>query len=278
MVRGDIMAKKRKRGDFPRFSLRDKIRRRKDGKREEDFHWDWEEEERYREPRDPWSRFPLSSLVDMHKFLWEKTLVTVVFLIFVYLLSFFSFPLAVTLREAVYHAAAENLDITRYSGHMEPVFSGIRELYPFGFLEEKVLEEEPSGDPGEKDMQFVLPVEGPVAGKFGLREDPFTGTRQMHYGIDLMGAPREPVVSIEDGQVSAVYEHPLQGHTVEVSHQGQITSYYAGLGEVVIEENTPVNRGETIGFLKEEDNPLLHFQIREMGHPVDPLDYFPGTG
>ncbi len=278
MVRGDIMAKKRKRGDFPRFSLRDKIRKRKDEKREDEFHWDWEEEEKYREPRDLWSKFPLSSLVDMHKFLWEKTLVIVVFLIFVYLLSFFSFPLAVTLRETIYHAAAENLDISRYTQHMEPVFSGVRELYPFGFLEEKVPEEEPSGDPKEKDMQFVLPVEGLVAGKFGLREDPFTGTSQMHYGIDLMGAPQESVISVESGQVSAVYEHPLHGHTVEVSHQGQITSYYAGLGEVVVEENDPVNRGDTIGFLKEEDNPLLHFQIREMGHPVDPLDYFPGTG
>lgn len=278
MVRGDIMAKKRKRGDFPRFSLRDKIQKRKIEKGEDDFHWDWEDEDNYREDKDIWSRFPLNNLVYMHKYLWEKTLCIVVILIFVYLLSFFSFPLAVTLREKIHHAAVENLDISAYSENIMPVISGVRGLYPFGFLEERIPEDGPSGDTKEKELQFMLPVEGLVAGKYGLREDPFTGTNQMFYGVDLMGSPQGTVVSVESGQITAVYEHHLYGYTVEVSHQEGFTSVYASLGEVLVKENDPIKQGETIGFLKEEDNPLLHFQIRKMGHPVDPLDYLPGTG
>lgn len=279
MVRGEIMAKKRKRGDFPRFSLRDKIQKRKIEKGEDDFHWDWEEDNNYGDYKDLWSRFPLNNLAYMHKYLWEKTILIVVALIFVYLLSFFSFPLAMNLREKIYHTAVENLDISGYSEQILPVFSGVRELHPFGFfLDERIPEEEPSEDPVREDLRFTLPVEGLIAGKFGLREDPFTGTSQMYYGVDLMGSFQGTVVSVESGQVTAVYEHHQKGQTVEVSHQEGFTSVYAGLGEVLVKENDSIKQGETLGFLKEEDNPLLHFQIRKMGHPVDPLDYLPGTG
>ncbi len=278
LLRGEIMARKKKRGDFPRFSLRDKIEKRKKENNQEDLNWDWDYEDDYREPKDLWTRFPLSNLVYMHKYLWEKTLAIVVLLIFVYLLSFFSFPLAVTLSEKIYDTTTENMSVSGFSEHFEPVFRGVREIYPFGFLEETHPEETESlGQEEEKTLDFVLPVQGVIAGRYGLREDPFTGTNQMHYGVDLMGSSGGTVVSVETGKVKGIYRDNNYGLTVEIEHQEGFNSVYSGLGEIIVEESDPVTKGQNIGFFKEEDNPLLHFQIRKLGHPIDPLDYLPGT-
>ncbi|UNC90924.1 M23 family metallopeptidase [Candidatus Contubernalis alkaliaceticus] len=272
------MTRKKKRGDFPRFSLREKIQKRKKENNQEEHNWDWDYEEDYREPKDLWTRFPLSNLVYMHKYLWEKTLAIVVLLIFVYLLSFFSFPLAVTVREKIYDTTTEHMNLPGYSRHLESVFKGMSEIYPFGFLEEKTPEEPEALEQGkEKQLDFVLPIQGVIAGKFGLRDDPFTGISQMYYGVDLMGPSEGTVVSVETGKVKGIYQDNIYGQTVEVEHQKGFNSVYSGLGEIIVDESDPVEKGQTIGFLKEEDNPLLHFQIRKLGHPVDPLDYFPGT-
>jgi len=208
----------------------------------------------------------------MHKYMWEKLIGIIIFLILIYLLNFFNLPLAGNLKAAIYDTAVQDFQFEKIQTY--PVFNRLKNLYPFGL----------SGDDGENSNeevvlkpQLIFPVEGAVAGKYGLRKDPFTGVTQMFYGIDFTTVSRAPVTASASGQVIKIYEQPVYGLTVEIEHVSGISCIYAMLGEVLVEETDSVQQGKIIGYTAEEENPLLHFQIRKEGHPVDPQDYFSGT-
>ena len=68
-------------------------------------------------------------------------------------------------------------------------------------------------------------------------------------------------------------EHPELGLVVYLDHGGGLETLYAHCQEVLVAENQPVRRGDTIATVGETGlaaNPHLHFEIRERGVNVDP--------
>ncbi len=269
------MAKKRKRGETPRFSLREKLNKRKSDDEENSF-WDYDEEEEDEWETDIWDSFPLNNLISMHKYLWEKTLGIIIFLIVLYLFNFFNFPLAQGIKGKLYQATIQHIEITDYSERIASVFQGLPHLTPF--VSDVSVKESDESDDIEKtgilDFQFILPVEGSVAGKYGLREDPFSGVSRMCYGIDIITSPEAQVAAAAPGVVKEVGEHSIYNRMVKIEHESGISCVYGNLGEVMVEENDSVEPGDMIGFMLGEENPLLHFQLRKEGRPVDPLNFF----
>ncbi len=261
------MVKKRRRNETPRFSLRDKLNKRK-LEEDDDYYFD-DLEERQVEDAPLFEKFPFSNLMYMHTYMWEKVMGIIVFLIVIYMLNIINLPLAGNLKEAVHDITVQNFQFDNIQLH--PVFNGLKDIYPFASTNkngENVTEEVLS------KPELIFPVEGAIAGKYGLRKDPFTGVTQMYYGIDLTTASRAPVVAAASGQIVKIYEKPALGLTVEIEHPGGISCIYAMLGEITVEEKDLVQQGQIIGYTAEEENPLLHFQIRKEGHPVDPQDYY----
>ncbi len=260
--------KRKKKGLVPKFSLRDKLNRRK--ATEEDYTWDYQaEEEEQKRDRNIWGMFPFSSFLCIHKYLWEKTLGIFIFLLFIYLLTIFSFPGVLTLRGIIYNAVTEDLQVENLSQRVQEVFRGDN-LIPLN------LQEEEEGEVKERkgeDLSFYLPLEGSLAGKYGLRDDPFTEVSRMHYGIDLVGSPGAAVKAAAPGEVEGIYQDPLHGLTITIIHPYEYTTLYGGLEEAVVEKGERVEGSSTLGFLREEENPLLHFQLRKQGHPLYPEKY-----
>lgn len=259
------MIKRRRKSRTFCFSLRDKLNDRKLDK-EDDLYWD-DPEVKQEEDTPLVEKFPFSNLIYMHKYMWEKVTGIIIFLFLIYLLNFFNYPLAGNLKETIYGITVQNIQFDNLQVH--PVFKELRDFYPFTLT---THEEENSSK--EPEPEFIFPVEGAIAGKYGLRKDPFTGVTQMYYGIDLAAAPGAPVAAVASGQVVKIYEKPVCGLTVEIEHAGGISSIYAMLGEITVKENNLVEKGQIIGCAAEEENPLIHFQIRKEGHPVDPQNYF----
>ena len=100
-------------------------------------------------------------------------------------------------------------------------------------------------------------------------------------GVDIASGDGETfdVVASLSGEVSEVKEDPLLGNVVVMSHEDDITTYYASLGEVGVEPGTKVEQGEKIGtagknLFSEESGTHVHFEIRKGETEVNPEEFF----
>lgn len=87
------------------------------------------------------------------------------------------------------------------------------------------------------------------------------------------------VVASLSGEVVEVKEDPLLGNVVVLSHEDDVKTYYASLGDVEVDAGDEVKQGETIGvsgknLFTKEDGVHVHFELRKDGTEVDPEKYF----
>jgi|CZCB01.1.fsa_nt_gi murein DD-endopeptidase MepM/ murein hydrolase activator NlpD len=150
--------------------------------------------------------------------------------------------------------------------------------YPAGWL--PVYNPQTKGDadlpprPTEAGQAMMLmPVEGEITSGFGWRYHPVLEEESFHYGIDIGAPAGTSIRAAAGGLVSRVEEHPELGLVVYLDHGGGLETLYAHCQEVLVAENQPVRRGDTIATVGETGlaaNPHLHFEIRERGVNVDP--------
>jgi lipoprotein NlpD len=100
-------------------------------------------------------------------------------------------------------------------------------------------------------------------------------------GIDIAGKAGQPIVASADGRVvysgSAIRGY---GRMLIVKHNDQYVSVYAHAAELLVKEGQAVSRGQRIAEMgsTDADRVKLHFEIRRMGRPIDPLRYLPAEG
>jgi lipoprotein NlpD len=100
-------------------------------------------------------------------------------------------------------------------------------------------------------------------------------------GIDIAGKPGQPILATADGRVvysgSAIRGY---GRMLIVKHNDQYVSVYAHASELLVKEGQAVTRGQRIAEMgsTDADRVKLHFEIRRMGRPIDPLRYLPAEG
>lgn len=113
----------------------------------------------------------------------------------------------------------------------------------------------------------------PTAGKVGT---PFVeGTSK---GIDIPAKTGQPVLAASGGTVTLVSNAVRgYGNLVVIKHSQTLLSVYAHNSKVLVEEKQTVTKGQKIAEVgaTDTDSPKLHFEIRRMGKPVDPLKFLP---
>jgi lipoprotein NlpD len=97
-------------------------------------------------------------------------------------------------------------------------------------------------------------------------------------GIDIAGRAGQPVVATAAGKV--VYAGAgLRGYgkLVIVKHNNTFLSAYAHNNDILVKEGQQVSRGQKIAEMGDTDSDQvkLHFEIRRLGKPVDPLKFLP---
>ncbi|HTH94777.1 MAG TPA: peptidoglycan DD-metalloendopeptidase family protein [Rhodocyclaceae bacterium] len=113
----------------------------------------------------------------------------------------------------------------------------------------------------------------PTAGKVGT---PFSESGSK--GIDIPAKLGQPVYAAAGGTVTLVSNAVRgYGNLVVIKHSPTWLSVYAHNGKVLVEEKQTVTKGQKIAEVgaTDADSPMLHFEIRRMGKPVDPLKYLP---
>jgi len=127
----------------------------------------------------------------------------------------------------------------------------------------------PADDASEK-IDWVWPTAGKVIAGF-------SETANLK-GIDIAGKAGQAVVASAPGKV--VYAGTgLRGYgkLIIVKHNATYLSAYAHNREILVKEGQAVTRGQKIAEMGDTDasGVKLHFEIRRLGKPMDPLRYLP---
>ena len=122
----------------------------------------------------------------------------------------------------------------------------------------------------------IWPVRGYFSSSFGMRNDPFTGEREMHYGIDVSTVTGRPVVASADGIVLYASRRGTYGNIVVIDHKFGVMTRYAHLSGFNTRAGQQVKRGDVVGYVGNTGRsraPHLHYEVWVQDRPVTPLDY-----
>ena len=133
-----------------------------------------------------------------------------------------------------------------------------------------------------QEISDSVPVHLPVSGNFrqssgfGNRNDPFSGSRAFHSGLDFAAPSGTTVLSAGKGVVSFVGQKSGYGNVVEVTHANGLVTRYAHLSGFLSEEGQAVNTGTPIakvGSTGRSTGPHLHFEVRKADQALNPKTF-----
>lgn len=118
-------------------------------------------------------------------------------------------------------------------------------------------------------VTFFIPVKGLISNKFNAEEG--------HYGIDLVGAPDEPVLATLSGTVILATWSLETGYVIQIQHDNNLISIYKHNSVLLKSSGDHVNAGESIAIIGNSGElstgPHLHFELWHNGVPLNPEDY-----
>ena len=125
-------------------------------------------------------------------------------------------------------------------------------------------------EPVTGQLSWLRPHQGQVVTAF---------QPQLTKGVDISGAFGDPVLAAASGDV--VYSgRGVQGtgNLIIIRHSDDYLSAYAHNRVMLVHEGRRVTAGEKIAELgvNAQGEPMLHFEIRQEGEPVDPSRLLPG--
>lgn len=121
---------------------------------------------------------------------------------------------------------------------------------------------------------LVWPMEGNISSYFGMRT--LLGVTRMHNGIDIAGPSGRAIVAVDGGTVVLAGWNGGYGKCVIVDHGGGMATLYAHLSQINVSIGRQVGQGDTLGLCGStgySTGPHLHFEVRDNGSPINPLNY-----
>ena len=134
--------------------------------------------------------------------------------------------------------------------------------------------------------ELSLPTSGKLIKHHSVDVQVFSQTLQeyrTHLGIDIATAAGAEVCAVADGSVAQIWEDPLMGYCVALSHDGECVTVYKNLAKDMAEGlavGATVKKGQLLGYVGDTaimeiaEEPHLHMEMTVKGLQVDPLDHF----
>jgi len=118
---------------------------------------------------------------------------------------------------------------------------------------------------------FIWPAKGKVIAAF---------EQTRGKGVDIDGKVGDPIVASAKGKVTYVGSGIRGlGKLLIIQHSDEYLTVYAHTSQILVKEQQVVERGQKIAEIGTTDaeRPMLHFQIRKLGRPLDPKQFLPSS-
>jgi murein DD-endopeptidase MepM/ murein hydrolase activator NlpD len=132
---------------------------------------------------------------------------------------------------------------------------------------------------GNTSMPRVWPVlheRTRLTSNYGWREDPFSGRRDWHGGVDIGAGWNAPIVSSADGIVVFAGYRFGYGLMVEVQHAGGYATRYGHMAKISVKNGETVVGGldvRKMGSSGRSTGPHLHFEVLVDDEKVNPYPF-----
>jgi lipoprotein NlpD len=127
----------------------------------------------------------------------------------------------------------------------------------------------PNNAINDEGLGFIWPASGSLLAGFDEAKNK---------GLDISGKAGDPVLAAADGQV--VYSGAgLRGYgnLIILKHNNTFLTAYAHNQALLVKEDQKVRKGQKIAEMgkSDADRVKLHFEVRRLGKPVDPVKLLP---
>ena len=117
---------------------------------------------------------------------------------------------------------------------------------------------------------------GWISSGFGERNDPFTGKRARHQGLDFAGIKGSEIVGVASGVVIWSGSRQGYGKMLEIDHGNGYVTRYAHNDELLVKVGEGITAGQTIAKMGETgraSSPHVHFEVLHKGKHVNPYKF-----
>ena len=117
---------------------------------------------------------------------------------------------------------------------------------------------------------------GWISSGFGERNDPFTGKKARHEGVDFAGIKGTDVLGVASGVVTWSGKRQGYGNLLEIDHGNGYVTRYAHNDELLVEVGDGITAGQTIakmGKTGRASSPHVHFEVHYKGKAVNPYKF-----
>lgn len=129
---------------------------------------------------------------------------------------------------------------------------------------------------GRLPLGRPLSAEHDITSSFGTRIDPFTRGFAMHSGIDFRAQTGTPVRATAPGKVIEAGPNGGYGRMIEIDHGHGISTRYAHLSSIAVNEGDTIRKGQIIGAVGStgrSTGPHLHYEILVDENASDPMRF-----
>ena len=134
---------------------------------------------------------------------------------------------------------------------------------------------------GRRIDDEVRPAGRPVSGGwissgFGWRNDPITGKRMFHYGVDFAGRSGSEIVAVASGVVAAAGHRPGFGNFVKIHHGDGLSTLYAHNRKNLVTVGQTVKKGDVVALMGATGRATgshTHFEVQKDGKSINPIEF-----
>ncbi|MFY9708437.1 MAG: peptidoglycan DD-metalloendopeptidase family protein [Desulfobacterales bacterium] len=149
-------------------------------------------------------------------------------------------------------------------------------------VEKLVAQPKPQNAAGQLDSfsnfkgLLKMPISGKIICFFGPQKDTKFNVSVFRSGIDIQAQKGAVIRAVFAGRVLFSDWFKGYGNMVIIDHGDGYYTVYAHLEELFKQKGYYVNTGEdiaTVGDTASMDGPILHFEVRHHGKPLDPMEW-----
>jgi murein DD-endopeptidase MepM/ murein hydrolase activator NlpD len=181
----------------------------------------------------------------------------------------FSFKSKDKVLEMMETSYSGDIDIQNLMGEIQKTVERVDEIKDYLRIQKDLYMATPKG----------YPVEGNISSPYGKRDNPISGERTFHSGVDLSATPGMPIRATADGVVSYSGWTQFGGNVVVVEHGCGFSTAYAHNRSNAVKVGQRVKRGEIVGYIGssgKSTGPHVHYEVWERGKRVNPIKFLQG--